>query len=227
MNQTTTTVHRSPPLGPVAVVFLGLFVASIAVNAILTRGAPYPTPYRPIAELQAHYLRFAGVLELTALLQLAAMMPLAVYAATAVSRLLFHRVAVAGVHIALFGGLLASLFLGISAVASWALSQPGVATESGAMRSMQLLAFAAGGFAHTATLGLFLAGVCVPSLAFRLLPRWLGWLGLAIAAICLSSPLAMVLPAASVLLPLGRFPAYLWLIAAGFVLPKTRAGPIG
>jgi hypothetical protein len=227
MNEAATTVHRSPPLGPVAVVFLGLFVASIAANAILTGGAPYPTPYRPIAELQAHYLRFANVLELTALLQLAAMMPLAVYAATAVSRLLFHRVTVAGVHIALFGGLMAALFLGVSALASWALSQPGVAAESGALRSMQLIAFAAGGFAHTATLGLFLAGLSVPSLAFRLLPPWLGWLGLGIAAICLSSMAAMVLPAASLLLPLGRFPAYLWLIAAGFRLPKTRAGREG
>jgi hypothetical protein len=102
------------------------------------------------------------------------------------------------------------------------MSQSGVASEIGAMRVAQLVAFATGGFGHTATLGLLLAGVSVPSLAFRLMPRWVCWFGLVVAVICDLSTLSMLFPALSVLLPLGRFPGYIWLIVAGFAMPKEQ-----
>jgi hypothetical protein len=121
-------------------------------------------------------------------------------------RLLFHRVNVAGVHIAFFGGVAASVFLGVSSLATWVLSQPGVATEKGAMRAVELLAFATGGFGNVAALGLLMAGVSVPSLFFRLMQRWACWFGLIIAAIAELSTLKMVFPAASLLPPLARFP---------------------
>jgi hypothetical protein len=217
-----TEVHRSPPLGIVAVVFVLLFAASIATNMIMTGGAPYPNPYLPLEQLQDYYTRFPEVMRLTSFLQFGASIPLGIFAATVVSCLLFHRVRVAGVYIALFGGLAAAIFLGISALTTWGLSQPGVATDIGAMRAVQLLAFATGGVGHTVTLGLLLAGASVPGLAFRLVPRWVSWSGLIIAAIAILSVLSMVFPALSILLPLGRFPAYLWLIALGFTLPKHR-----
>jgi hypothetical protein len=217
-----SAVHRSPPLGILAVVFVALFLSSIAANLIMTGGAPYPIPYNPIPTLQDYYTRFPNVMRTVSFLQFGASIPLGLFTATVVSRLLFHRIKVAGVHIALFGGLAASVFLGISALSSWTLSQPGVATEVGAMRVAQLLAFATGGFGHTVTLGLLLAGVSVPSLFTRIMPRWLSWAGLVIAAVCVLSFFSMLWPALSFLLPLGRFPAYLWLIAAGFSIPKTR-----
>lgn len=65
--------------------------------------------------------------------------------------------------------------MGMSSLATWTLSQPAVASDLGAMRVASLLAFTTGGFGHTATLGLLLAGVSVPSLAFRLMPPWLCW----------------------------------------------------
>ena len=89
--------HRSPSPGVVAVVFVVFFAASIATNVIATGGAPYPTPYRPIAELTDYYLRFSNVLPWTSFLQLGAMVPLGIYSASIVSRLAFHRVDVAGV----------------------------------------------------------------------------------------------------------------------------------
>jgi hypothetical protein len=128
------------------------------------------------------------------------------------------------VHIALFGGLAAAVFLGLSALGAWIVSQPSVATDIGAMRVASLLAFASGGFAHTATLGMLLAGVSVPSLAFGLMPRWICWFGLVIAAIAEFALISMVFPVASLLLLLAQFPALIWLIAAGFAMPKRRSG---
>jgi hypothetical protein len=216
------TVHRSPHPGIVAVVFVLLFAASVAANLLMSGGAPYPRPDLPVADLQDYYLHHGDAIRASAFVQLGAMVPLLIYSATMVSRLGFHQVRVAGVHITLFGGVAAAVFLGVSALTAWTLSQPGVASDAGAMRVAQLVAFASGGFAHTLCLGLLLAGLSVPSLVFRLVPRWIAWAGLVIAGIAMLSILSMVVPALSLLLPLARFPAYLWLIAAGFALPKTR-----
>jgi hypothetical protein len=139
-----------------------------------------------------------------------------------VSRLLFHRITVAGVHIALIGGIAAAIFAGMSALATWVTSQPGIATDAGAMRTVQLLTFATGGVANVSAMGLLLARVSVPSLVFNLMPRWICWLGLAVAAIAELSVISMIVPAALFLLPLARFPAFLWMIATGFAMPKQR-----
>ena len=218
----TGATHRSPPLSVLAIVFVLLFVASIVANMLMTGGASYPTPYTPIPQLQDYYTRFPDAIRMAAFLQFVAMLLLGIFTTTAVSRLLFLRVKVAGVYIALFGGVAAAVFLGVSSLSAWALTQPGVATETGAMRAVQLIAFAMGGFGHTTALGLLLAGVSVSSLVFGLMPRWVCWTGLVIAAICVLSVFSMLFPALSILIPLGRFPAYLWLIAVGFTLPKQR-----
>jgi hypothetical protein len=94
------------------------------------------------------------------------------------------------------------------------------AAHTGAMRVASLLAFSTGGFGHTAALGLLLAGVSAPSLASGLLPRWVCWFGLLLAAIAELSLVSMLIPGASPLLPLARFPALVWLIAAGMAMPK-------
>ena len=215
-------IHRSPPLGVLAVVFVVLFISSVAANFIMTDFAPYPVPYNPIEQLQDFYTRFPDAVRMVAFLQFAASIPLGLFSVVVVSRLLFHRITVAGVHIALFGGVAAALFMGISALSAWTLSQPGVATDTGAMRVASLLAFATGGFGHTAALGLLLAGVSVPSLVFGLMPRWACWFGLIVAAIAELSTISIVVPALSPLLPLARFPALIWLIVAGFSIPKRR-----
>jgi hypothetical protein len=217
-------VHRSPPLGVLAVVFVVLFMASVAANFLMTDFAPYPVPYNPIQQLKDYYTRFPNALRAVSFLQMSASIPLGLFAVVMVSRLSFLRINVAGVHIALFGGLAAAVFMMMSALGAWVVSQPGVATDTGAMRVASLLAFGSGGFAHTATLGLLLAGVSVPSLAFGLMPRWISWFGLVVAAIAELSLISMVFPVASPLLPLARFPALIWLVAAGFAMPKRRIG---
>jgi hypothetical protein len=215
-------IHRSPPLGLLAIVFGTLFIGSVAGIFLLTGFAPYPIPYNPIEQLQDYYTRFPGPVRVVSFLQLGASIPLGLYAMTMASRLLFLRINVAGVYIALFGGLAASVFLGVAGVGTWIVSQPGVAIDAGAMRVASLLAFASGGFAHTAALGLLVAGVSVPSLAFGVMPRWICWFGLGVALVCELSTISMLFPSASLLLPLGRFPALIWMIVAGFAMPKQR-----
>jgi hypothetical protein len=219
-------VHRSPPLIALAAVHVALVIASVAAQSFMT-GVAYPTPYDSVDRLQQYYTQFPQVARVVSVLLFGASVPLGLFSVVIVSRLLFHQVRVAGVYIALFGGVASAIFLGVSGLATWTLSQPGVASDVGAMRMGQLLAFATGAFGNVTTLGLLLAGVCVPSLAFRLMPRWVCWFGLIVAAVAEASVFSMVWPTVSLLLPLARFPAFLWLIAASLTMPKRRIGTMG
>jgi len=118
IENTQGTVHRSLPLGMAAVMFVLLFVASIVANNIMTGGAPFPNPNNPIEQLQSYYTRFPDALRLTSFLQFGAAIPRGIFTATVISRLLFHRIEAAGVYIALFGGLSAAIFLGISSLST-------------------------------------------------------------------------------------------------------------
>ncbi|HZR41292.1 MAG TPA: hypothetical protein VFB12_14310, partial [Ktedonobacteraceae bacterium] len=104
-----------------------------------------------------------------------------------------------------------------SACVSWVLTQDGTLT-----RALFSLQFVLGGPGYCVPLGLLLAGVCVFAGFTKLLPKWLVVLGLAIAVVGELSWFSLVLPFALFLLPLTRFPAFVWLIAAGFALPNAR-----
>jgi hypothetical protein len=213
-------VHRSPPLGPVALAFVGLFLASQVVIATMT-GA-YPNPYDPPETARAYFGPHADVLRIVAFLQFGAAIPLGIFAATVVSRLQFLGLTVAGVTIAEFGGFTASIMLAISGLTTWTMTQPGMVDDLSTLRALQLLSFATGGVGHMVGLGLLLAGVSVPAAFARLMPRWLIWLGLVLAVLAELSSVSLVFPMAALLLPLSRFPALVWLVGAGFTLPTSR-----
>lgn len=217
-----SVVHRGPPLWVPAIFYVLLFAGAQVVNGLMTSGPQNLNPYNPIEQTQLYYTQYAYGIRLFSLFLFATMIPLGIFTATAVSRLRFHGVDSAGAHIALFGGVSAAIFLGISGLATWALSQPGVATDIGAMRVAQLISFASGGFGHVATVGLLMSGVSIPCLFGRLLPKWVSWMGLILAGLCALSILSMIFPQLSPLLPIGRFLSLVWLIAVGFTLPKVR-----
>jgi hypothetical protein len=214
--------HRGPSLGVLGIVYLTLCLASLVVTGIMAGGAHFPTPFSPLAEVQAYYLRHRDAVRAGTFLQFGSAIPLGIFTATVTSRLKFLGINVAGVSIALFGGCAASILLAVSALAGWTLSQPGIAEQTGSLRAMQLLAFAAGGVGYVAPLGLLLAGVSVPCWFTRFLPRWLVWMGLIVAAFAELATLSMVLPQASILIPLARFPAFIWMIGVAFALPTSR-----
>lgn len=140
-------------------------------------------------------------------------------AATANARLHQLGIRAPGATIALAGGLLAAAF---SALVSWVLSRPEVAEAPTLVRALQDLAFTTGGPGHVVPLGLLVAGISVPGLLARLLPRWLSIAGLVIAALAELSTLTLLLDDASYLLPVARFTGLAWLIIAGFLLPRER-----
>ena len=216
--------HPSPPLVVLAVVHAAVFVASLVLTALLTGGEHFPSPFAPGSASLDFFSRHPLAVRWSAFLQLGAAVPLGLFTATVASRLHFLGVRAAGVTIALFGGIAASVFLALSAAMEWTLSWPDVLPSAATVRALHLLAFASGGPAHVAGLGLLLAGVSVTGGLHGLLPRWTMASGLVLAAMAELSWLSLVLPPASYLLPLARFPGFAWLIVAGALLPDRRKG---
>lgn len=127
--------------------------------------------------------------------------------------------------IALAGGVLSAAMLTGSALLDWVLSRPAVRSEVALVRALHDLSFLTGGVAHVVFLGLLVAGIAVPGLLLRLLPRPIAITGLIIAVLAELSTVSLIWEGAAVLLPLARFPGLLWLVVAGFTLPTRRLTP--
>jgi hypothetical protein len=211
--------HRGPSLLALAIVFVALFVTGLVVVATMTHGAHFPSPLDPTVDAEAFLVDHADAVRLGAFFQLGAAIPLAIFAATASSRLRFLGIEAAGASIASIGGTLASGMAALSALVQWALSQPRV---GGGLRALHLLAFASGGPGFVVPFGLLIAGVAVTGGLARKLPRWVMWFGLAVAAVAELSSLSIAIAPAMYLLPIARFTGFAWMIVAGATLPAAR-----
>ncbi len=159
---------------------------------------------------------------LCAALQFGAAIPLGILTATCVSQLRFLGVRAAGTYIALFGGFATAFTMLVSSCILWTMSYPGIAQDSTVLQALYRLSFALGGPGFSVPFGILIAGVSVTAWFGKLLPKWLAIAGMVIAVIGELSWLDILFPKTLLLIPLTRFPGFLWLIAAGFALPNSR-----
>jgi hypothetical protein len=239
MNETNKSnrEHRGPPPGILAIVYTLLFNAGLyfvvsfrppehlAASSSAVR--PYfPGPWESAETITAYFQLHPHTVLWCAFLQFGAAIPLGIFAATMVSRLQFLGVRAAGAHIALFGGLMAAFDIAISALVLWVMAYPGIAQEP-SLRALYYIVFSIGGVGFSVPMGLLIAGLSIPAAMMRLLPKWLIVFGLVLAVTGELSALSLVIPSAVFLIPLTRFPSFIWLILAGFKLPKTRGKESG
>jgi len=156
-----------------------------------------------------------------AALQFGAAIPLGIFTATIVSRLRFLGVRAAGTEIAFFGGLATALNMMASSSVLWTMSYPGIAQEPALLQALYRLTFALGGRGFSVPFGLAHCGRFGDSGFQELLPKWIVILGVVVALLGELSWLDILFPKVLFLIPLTRFPGYVWLIAAGFALPNT------
>ncbi len=221
-NLFTGTRHPSPPLGALAIAFTVLFCAGLYPVTYFGGRPSFPVPWAPAHVIVGFFQQRPGAAVLCAFLHFGSAIPLGIFTAAIVSRLRFLGVRAAGAEIALFGGFATAALLMASSTVLWATVLAGAAQDTSLTVALHFLNFALGGPGYSVPLGLLMAGISVPVLFRRLAPRWIAVLGLALAACGELSWLSMEFRQALFLIPLTRFPGFVWLIAIGFALP-TRA----
>lgn len=203
-----------------AAICLALLFGGVGIGVGL--GGVMPLPYGPVSAVQGYVRAQPAAVHVIAVAVFAASVPLAIYAATASSRLRRLGVTAPGATIALVGGTLAAGALGLAGLVAWTLSRPEVSADTALVGAVYLLVFLVGGPGHIVPLGLLVAGMAVPGLILGLLPRPLAWVGLATAALAELTTLVLVWPGLGPILPIARIVALLWLLVAGALLPLRR-----
>jgi hypothetical protein len=97
-----------------------------------------------------------------------------------------------------------------------------VAAAPGAVEALQSLGFDGGGPGFAVFLGLFLAGVSVSAGMSKLIPGWLMWLGIVVAAAGELSSFTLVNFTADYFIPVTRFLSILWMFGIALKLPTTH-----
>ena len=214
--------HAGPPLWLLASLYVLLFnIGLFPVTAM--GGLPYwPGPWESASVIVSYFQHYASRVLFCLFLQTGATICLGLFTATVVSRLHFLGVRAAGVHIALLGGLL-TVFDGMAAMfATWTMIHPSVVQTPSVLLALYYFAFALGGPGFSVPMGLLMAGVSVTSAFKRLLPTWIVVLGLVLAAAGELSVFHLVNAKFLFLIPLTRFPGFIWIVAVGFAMPRAR-----
>ncbi len=210
--------------GPPLLVPILAYGALMVVAVILSVKSPRPSASASsvLAYDRAHH----DALLVAGCLGFAASIPLAIWSATVYRRLRTGLGVIApGAVIGLLGGVLAAASLATDRTDQLdQFSDPYEPGDPAVARMLTDLSFATGSAGFVAPLGLLIAGIAVPSLILRLLPRPLAGVGLVIAALSVISTFALLTSALDFTFPIGRFLGLAWLIAASIVLPANRRG---
>lgn len=220
MSTTTAPIgaraQGGPPLWGPATAYTALMLAGVLLSAAMPRTTDSG---QAILAYQSGHLT---ALRVAAFLQFGSAMPLAIWAATSYRRLRMLGVTAPGSAIGLAGGLLAAAMLALSGLVGWSAAQTADVADPAQAKLLAQAAFATGGVGFTTPFALLLAGIAVPGLILRLLPRPLAWSGLVIGAVGVLSSATILTQALDPTLPITRFGGALWLIAVGILLPRTR-----
>ncbi len=220
--QQPNLMHHGPPLWLLAILYTVLFNAGL-FPVTMFGGMPYwPGPWESPAVITSFFQTQTARVLACILLQTGAMVCLGLFTAVVVSRLQFLGIRAAGVTIALFGGFLCVFDSMAAAFTAWTLIRPAVAANPPILVTLNYLSYAFGGPGFSIPMGLLMAGVSISAGLSKLIPKWIMILGLFLAACGELSVFHLVIPQLLFLIPLVRFPGFIWIIAIGVTLPRFR-----
>jgi hypothetical protein len=220
---TTPAQHKGPHPGMLAILYMVLFCAGLYPVTLFYRLPYWPGPWESASTIVPFFQTQGPRVVLCIFLQLGAMICLGLFTATVVSRLHFLGARAAGIYIALFGGFMVVFDSMAGTMATWAMVHPSVSPYPGVVIALYYIGYGLGGPGFSIPMGLLIAGITITSAFMRVLPKWVIVFGLILAAAGELSWLHLIVyPKLLFLIPLTRFPGFLWLIAVGFLLPKSR-----
>lgn len=205
-----------PPLLVPAIAFAVLTVTAVLVS-IKT-----PTPTASAQTVLDYQRDHATMVRVGGFLQFAASVPLAIWAATVHGRLRALGVRAAGSTMALVGGVLAAASLALGGLIGWTSAETAHLGDPAIARLLGDLAFATGAVGYVVPFALLMAGVSVPALLNRLMPRLVAVGGLIIAAVGMLSTATLLTLTLGPTVPVVRFGGLIWLLAVSAALPRAR-----
>lgn len=222
----SVTRDQSPPLMMLGIIYAVLFNAGLLAVSPLFASGSFPVPASSAEHIVTFFRENGRQLAITSALQFGSAIPLGLFTATVANRFRFLGIRAAGVNIALFGGWTTASVMLVATSVMWAAASVATAARDDLLLALYRLQMAIGGPGFSVPFGLLLAGIAVTGGLSRLLPPWFAILGVLLALIGELSWLFLFTPKALPLIPLVRFPGFLWLIAAAWLLPNTRAAKI-
>ena len=218
----TNVKHPGPPLSLLAILYTVLFIAGL-FPVTMYGGMPYwPGPWETPSVITTFFQTQTSRVLACLLLQTGANICLGLFTAVVVSRLRFLGIRAAGVTIALFGGFLCVFDSIAAAFTTWTLIRPAVAANPPILVALNYLSYAFGGPGFSIPMGLLMAAVSISAGITKLIPQWIMILGLFLAVCGEISVFHLISPQLLFLIPLVRFPGFIWIIAVGFALPNHR-----
>jgi hypothetical protein len=215
-----------PHPGALATIYVALFLAGLIVVSSVAANPSFPAPSSGPQAIVAYFQAHPMLIRTSAFLSFGAVLALAVLVACVVNRLRFLGIRSAWVDIALVVGLATALDQTASHLSEWALTWPGITQDRPVTLALYYLMYGFGGPGFSVPMGLFVGTLTLIAGRWSLLPTWMVVAGFVIAAIGIVSWLNLLAPTAPLLpltIPLTRFPAFAWLILAGFILPAKLA----
>jgi hypothetical protein len=214
----STKQHAGPNLLILTLIYMAFLIAGGS-----RLSAAFAIPHDSAEKAVAYIAQKGWSIQLGSFFELASAIPLGIFVATVVSRLRYLGVSAAGESIAFLGGIGATLMVMFAGLTNWSLTRPGFAESTGAVRALQSLGFDCGGPGFAVLLGLFIAGVSISAGLYKLMPRWLMWLGIAVAIACELASFTLLNFTAGYFIPVGRFIGIVWMIGVSLTLPKSIA----
>jgi hypothetical protein len=218
---TTVQRHQGPHLALLAILYTVLFNVGLYPVTAMAGKPWWPGPWEPASVIVPYFQTHHTKVLICLFLQLGAILCLGLFTAVAVSQIRFLGVRSAGLWIALLGGFLVVSDGFAGGLTTWTLLHPVIVQTPSLVLALYYLAYALGGPGFSIPMGLLMAGISIPALLHRLLPKWICILGIVLAAAGELSWFHLISPAALFLIPLTRFPGFIWLIAVAFALPRT------
>jgi hypothetical protein len=205
-----------PPLPVPAIAFAVLTVLAVVVSIKV------PTPSASAQTVLDYQTDHGTALRLSAFLQFAAALPLAIWAATVHGRLRALGVTAVGNTMALAGGILAAASLALGGLITWTSAETAHLGDAALARVLAELGFVTGGVGFVVPFALLVAGVAVPSLILELMPRPAAVVGLVLAAVGMLATATLLTATLDPTLPVVRFGGLLWIVVASILLSRTR-----
>lgn len=223
MNSDSAPLSRTGPHpGMLAILYTVLFWIGLYPVTQLYKQPYWPGPWEPASVIIPYFQNYGGRVLFCIVFQFGAMVCLGLFTAAVVSRLRLLGGDTFGVNIALLGGFLVVADAFAGSMAMWTMLRPGILQDAPLVLALYYVGYGLGGPGFSVPMGLLMAGVSVTAAFRKLLPVWVIAFGLVLAVAGEISWLHLAFPKLLFLIPLVRFPGFIWLISVGFLLPKAR-----